>query len=137
MAMMPKKVKFRKQMRGSNKGIALRGATISFGEYALKSVDRGLLTARQIVPQLTQTCMDKIKERMRGVVEYRKLVDNNMPFTIRQLHAMTRISCAFAKLRLSDKVEEEDVDNAWNIYVNSIKSTHIHNEVNQEEQKVL
>lgn len=46
--LMPKKVKYRKQQRGINKGIAVRGSTISFGEYALKAVDRGLITARQI-----------------------------------------------------------------------------------------
>ena len=45
---MPKKVKFRKHMRGNNKGIATRGAHIAFGEYALKAEDRGLLTSRQI-----------------------------------------------------------------------------------------
>ncbi len=46
--LMPKKVKFRKQQRGSNRGVATRGATISFGEFALKAMDRGLLTSRQI-----------------------------------------------------------------------------------------
>jgi large subunit ribosomal protein L16 len=46
--LLPNKVKFRKQQRGINKGIAVRGSTISFGEFALKSVDRGLLTSRQI-----------------------------------------------------------------------------------------
>lgn len=46
--LMPKKVKYRKQMRGINKGLAQRGFKISFGEYALKAVDRGLLTSRQI-----------------------------------------------------------------------------------------
>jgi len=46
--LLPNKVKFRKQQRGVNKGVAVRGSTISFGEYALKSVDRGLLTSRQI-----------------------------------------------------------------------------------------
>jgi large subunit ribosomal protein L16 len=46
--LMPKKVKYRKQQRGNNRGIAVRGSTISFGEYALKAVGRGLLTARQI-----------------------------------------------------------------------------------------
>ena len=45
---MPKKVKFRKQQRGNNKGIATRGANVSFGDFALKSEDRGLLTSRQI-----------------------------------------------------------------------------------------
>ncbi len=46
--LMPKKVKFRKQQRGSNRGMAIRGSTISFGEFALKAMDRGLLTSRQI-----------------------------------------------------------------------------------------
>ncbi len=46
--LLPNKVKFRKQQRGGNKGIAVRGSTISFGEYALKAMDRGLITSRQI-----------------------------------------------------------------------------------------
>lgn len=46
--LMPKKVKYRKQQRGTNKGVAQRGFTIAYGEYALKAVDRGLLTSRQI-----------------------------------------------------------------------------------------
>lgn len=45
---MPKKVKFRKHQRGNNKGLAVRGSDISFGEFALKSVTRGLITSRQI-----------------------------------------------------------------------------------------
>jgi large subunit ribosomal protein L16 len=46
--LLPKKVKYRKQQRGINKGIAVRGSEISFGEYALKCEDRGLITSRQI-----------------------------------------------------------------------------------------
>lgn len=46
--LMPKKTKFRRTMRGSNKGIANRGSTVSFGEFALKAQSRGLLTSRQI-----------------------------------------------------------------------------------------
>jgi large subunit ribosomal protein L16 len=45
---MPKKVKFRKHQRGNNKGLATRGSEISFGEFALKSTTRGLITSRQI-----------------------------------------------------------------------------------------
>ena len=44
----PKKVKYRKQQRGRIKGISLRGSKVSFGEYGLKALDRGYLTARQI-----------------------------------------------------------------------------------------
>ena len=44
----PKRTKYRKMHKGRNRGLALRGSKVSFGEYALKSVDRGRLTARQI-----------------------------------------------------------------------------------------
>src|SRR5690606_7299791 len=44
----PKRTKFRKQMKGRNRGLAHRGSTVSFGEYGLKAIDRGRLTARQI-----------------------------------------------------------------------------------------
>ncbi|MDH3645551.1 MAG: 50S ribosomal protein L16 [Gammaproteobacteria bacterium] len=44
----PKRTKFRKQMKGRNRGLADRGNAVSFGEYGLKTLDRGRLTARQI-----------------------------------------------------------------------------------------
>ncbi len=44
----PKRTKFRKQMKGRNRGFAHRGSVVSFGEYGLKATDRGRLTARQI-----------------------------------------------------------------------------------------
>ena len=44
----PKRTKFRKQMKGRNRGLALRGSKVSFGEYALKAIGRGRITARQI-----------------------------------------------------------------------------------------
>ena len=46
--LMPKKVKYRKQQRGKNRGVAQRGSTISFGDYGLQAIERGWLTARQI-----------------------------------------------------------------------------------------
>lgn len=46
--LMPKRVKWRKQMRGRMKGKALRGAEISFGEYGLQALEPGWVTARQI-----------------------------------------------------------------------------------------
>jgi len=48
MPMMPKRVKFRKQQRGWLKGIATRGSSLSFGDFGLKAIDRGWLTAIQI-----------------------------------------------------------------------------------------
>lgn len=44
----PKKVKRRKVFKGRMKGVALRGSKISFGEYALKALDCGKMTAQQI-----------------------------------------------------------------------------------------
>jgi len=44
----PKRTKFRKQMKGRNRGLAHRGSDVSFGEFGLKAVGRGRITARQI-----------------------------------------------------------------------------------------
>ena len=44
----PKRTKYRKQMKGRNRGLAQRGNTVSFGQYGLKAITRGRLTARQI-----------------------------------------------------------------------------------------
>ena len=44
----PKRTKFRKLHKGRNRGLALRGSKVSFGEFGLKAVGRGRMTARQI-----------------------------------------------------------------------------------------
>ncbi len=44
----PARRKYRKEQKGRNKGVATRGNKVSFGEYGLKAVTRGRLTARQI-----------------------------------------------------------------------------------------
>ncbi len=44
----PKRTKFRKQMKGRNRGLAQRGSKVSFGDFGLKATGRGRLTARQI-----------------------------------------------------------------------------------------
>lgn len=44
----PKRRKYRKEFRGSTKGIATSGATLAFGDYGLKALGRGWLTGRQI-----------------------------------------------------------------------------------------
>ena len=46
--MQPKRTKFRKQFKGRNTGLAHRGNGVAFGEYGLKTLERGDLTARQI-----------------------------------------------------------------------------------------
>ena len=44
----PKRTKFRKMQKGRVKGLATRGHTISFGSFALKSMEAGWITARQL-----------------------------------------------------------------------------------------
>ncbi|MCD6270035.1 MAG: 50S ribosomal protein L16 [Deltaproteobacteria bacterium] len=46
--LMPKKVKYRKQQKGRNRGLALRGSDLAFGDYGLKAQEAGHLTNRQI-----------------------------------------------------------------------------------------
>ena len=44
----PKRTKFRKQHKGRNRGLAQSGSQVAFGEYGLKAIGRGRITARQI-----------------------------------------------------------------------------------------
>lgn len=44
----PRKIKHRKAFRGKRTGLSHRGSTIAFGEYAIKTLDAGWITARQI-----------------------------------------------------------------------------------------
>jgi large subunit ribosomal protein L16 len=44
----PARRKFRKEQKGRNTGVATRGANVSFGDFGLKALERGRLTARQI-----------------------------------------------------------------------------------------
>ncbi len=46
--MQPKRTKYRKQFKGRNRGVATRGLAVSFGEFGLKALEHGAITARQI-----------------------------------------------------------------------------------------
>lgn len=46
--LLPKRVKFRKQQRGSRRGLAFRGSELSFGQFGLKAMERAWITNRQI-----------------------------------------------------------------------------------------
>ena len=46
--LMPKRVKYRKQMRGRMRGYSKGGNSVDFGEYGLKAIERGWITNRQI-----------------------------------------------------------------------------------------
>ncbi len=46
--LMPKRTKYRKQMKGRNRGYACRGTEFTFGDFALKAVEAGRVNSRQI-----------------------------------------------------------------------------------------
>jgi large subunit ribosomal protein L16 len=48
MAMMPKRVKHRKQMRGKIRGLAHRGNSVQFGDYGIQSLEEGWIPASTI-----------------------------------------------------------------------------------------
>ena len=48
MPLMPKRVKYRKAQRGRRRGVALRGSTLSFGEFGIKALENGWITNVQI-----------------------------------------------------------------------------------------
>ncbi len=58
--LMPKRVKFRKQQRGKMKGKAQRGATVSFGDHGLKTLEPAWITSRQI-----EACRVAITRKMK------------------------------------------------------------------------
>jgi large subunit ribosomal protein L16 len=57
----PKNTKYRKQHKGRNTGLAQRGNAVSFGEYGLKAVTRGRITARQI--EAARRCITRAVKR--------------------------------------------------------------------------
>ena len=48
MALMPKRVKYRKSQRNKRRGLATRGSTLAFGEFGLKVLENGWITNTQI-----------------------------------------------------------------------------------------
>jgi len=60
--LMPKRFKFRKQMRGRMKGKATRGATVAFGDYGLQALEPAWITARQIEAS-RQTIVRHVRRR--------------------------------------------------------------------------
>jgi large subunit ribosomal protein L16 len=74
--LMPKRVKYRKTMRGRMKGKELRGVEVSFGDYGLQALEPGWVTARQI-EAARRTIVHAMKRR--GKVWIRIFPDK--PFT--------------------------------------------------------
>lgn len=76
--LMPKRVKYRKQMRGRMKGLSYRGSTVAFGEFGLQALEPIWLTSRQI-ESARRTMVRFIKRR--GKIWIRVFPDK--PFTKR------------------------------------------------------
>lgn len=48
MAVIPRRVKYRKSQRGKNRGLAIRGSFLTFGEYGLKALENGIIRSNHI-----------------------------------------------------------------------------------------
>lgn len=72
MALMPKRTKYRKQMKGSLEGLSKRGNFVEFGDYGMQVLDRGWISGQQI-----EACRVAIRRRFarRGKVWIRIFPD--------------------------------------------------------------
>jgi large subunit ribosomal protein L16 len=68
----PKRTKFRKQQKGRNRGLALRGSKVSFGEFGLKATDRGRKLWIRVFPDtpITKKPIEVRQGKGKGNVEY-------------------------------------------------------------------
>ena len=62
MALMPRKIKYRKSQKGKIRGIATSGNKIHFGEYGLKAIENGLIRSNHI-----EACRVVVARKMKGV----------------------------------------------------------------------
>jgi large subunit ribosomal protein L16 len=61
MALMPKRVKFRKQQKGRRRGISYKGSFVSFGEFGLQALENAWMTDRQI--EAARVALMKVTKR--------------------------------------------------------------------------
>ncbi len=80
MALMPKRVKHRKEQRGRVKGNATRGTTVSFGEWGLQTVDAGHIRGNTI-----EACRVAATQYVRGEGKLYIRIFPNKPMTARPL----------------------------------------------------
>ena len=80
MPLMPKRVKYRKQQRGSMKGDATAGNSLAFGEYGLQALERAWVTAKQI-----EACRVAISRAMKRKGKMWIRVFPDMPITKKPL----------------------------------------------------
>lgn len=78
--------------------------------------------AKKLKPQLTKEASDYIEQKwayIRKIEKENKEIVKSMPISIRSLEALIRLSTAYAKMRLSRKVEIRDTVNAFFIFMHS------------------
>ena len=80
MALMPKRVKHRKEHRGRVKGNATRGATVAFGEWGLQTIDAGHIRGNTI-----EACRVAATQYVRGEGKLYIRIFPNKPMTARPL----------------------------------------------------
>jgi large subunit ribosomal protein L16 len=80
MALMPKRVKHRKEQRGRVKGNATRGATVAFGEWGLQTMDAGHIRGNTI-----EACRVAATQYVRGEGKLYIRIFPNKPMTARPL----------------------------------------------------
>lgn len=78
--LMPKKTKYRKQMKGRNRGKASRGTSLAFGEFGIKAIEHGRIDSRQI--EAARIAMTRATKRS-GMVWIRVFPDK--PLTAKPL----------------------------------------------------
>ena len=60
--MQPKRTKYRRQMKGRNRGLAQNGNKVSFGDFGLKATEHGMITARQI--EAARRCITRFAKKV-------------------------------------------------------------------------
>ena len=100
--LMPKRVKYRKQMRGRMKGKASRGVDVNFGDYGLKALDCGYMTARQIeAARRAKAMVAKMDELGFGNCTNTGACESECPKSISIEH-IARLNREFLKAKLKD-----------------------------------
>lgn len=88
--------------------------------------------ARQLKPIMSKEMKKKLGSLLSELIELEDTSTIGLPISItpRQMFGLQRITTAFAKLRLSNKVEECDVDNAWNLFKETLRRMGLEPKVN-------
>ena len=104
----PKRTKYRKQMKGRNRGLAQRGNKVNFGEFGLKAVERGRLTARQI--EAARRAMTRHVKRG-GKIWIRVFPDKPItkkPLEVRQGKGKGPVECWVSQIKPGSMLYEMD-----------------------------